>query len=130
MATAKAPLATRIRELLSEATAEDVKVIDEQIAAKQAEIETLKSDRKLLADAAGTPEGVVRIPASDIPARRKKVLAYLKANGPKSSVALAEQTGINRQGPGNLASVLAYEWFHVSPEGMVTLTDKGDRAIV
>lgn len=144
-ATKVPPLATQLRELLAKATKEDVDLIDVQIEEKEQELATLRADRKMLAQAAGIEEpvkrggwprgrksqaddsGVTKM-ASDIPARRKKVLAYLRANGVKSLQALSEQTGIARQGPGNLASVLACEWFHTSPDGLVTLTDKGDRA--
>jgi len=49
----KTPLAQQLRELLSQATAEDVKEIDAAIETKQAEIDALKADRKMLAQAAG-----------------------------------------------------------------------------
>lgn len=152
--TPPAPLATQIRDLLSKATPDDVKALDEQIEAKQKEIDDLKSDRKLIAQAAGVEEtkkrgGWPRKPkvaeatapsaakpsgqgpnyAVDLTDKRKKALIAVRAagNGGISMDTLAARTGINRQGPGNLASVIAYEWFHLSPEGYVTTTDKGDR---
>jgi hypothetical protein len=40
---------------------------------------------------------------------------------------LSAATRISRQGPGNLAAVVKHDWFHVSPENMVSLTSAGDR---
>jgi hypothetical protein len=40
---------------------------------------------------------------------------------------LSAQTRIARAGPGNLSAVVTHEWFHVSPENMVSLTSAGDR---
>lgn len=53
---------------------------------------------------------------------------FLRANGAKPMAEIANRLGINRKGPGNLHNVLSYEWFHINPEEIVSLTDKGDRA--
>lgn len=57
--------------------------------------------------------------------KRRKVVAYLRTTGMGKAVqAISEGTGIARQGPNALSAVLAHEWFHTNPDGIVTLTDR------
>jgi len=69
-----------------------------------------------------------RYTGADLTDKRKIALKHLRAVGGSCSLdTLSAATRIARQGPGNLASVLAHEWFHVSPENIASITDKGDR---
>jgi len=143
-------VAVRLRELLAAATPDDVQEIDAEIALKEEELAKLRANRKLLAAAVGLEEpkrgpgrrtgakasgakaeeagGPPKVAwGGDLTERRKIALKHLRAVGQCSLDALSTATRIARQGPGNLSAVLAHEWFHVSPEHMVSLTDKGDR---
>lgn len=154
---AKVSVATQLRDLLTKTTKEDVEEIDAEIAAAEESLGKLRATRKMLAQAIGLEEprkpwtrkakaepsangsAAAKSPASstrdayanpkDIDERRRKALMAIRAslNKSLSKESLSQKTGIAFQGPGNLASVLAHEWFHLSPDGHVTLTDKGDR---
>lgn len=141
-------VASQLRDLLGQATQADVDEIDAEIAAKDEEIAKLRANRKMLAQAIGLepekkhwtqqrkpkppkePKAEEAKPSSDPKERRQIVLRHLRAVGSCSLDTLSAQTRISRFGPGALGAVLAHEWFHVSPENMVSLTDKGDKASV
>lgn len=59
--------------------------------------------------------------------RRKKVAVYIFANGAKSHQKLSEACGIAKVGPICLSQVVGCDYFHVAPDGIVSLTDKGER---
>jgi hypothetical protein len=49
-------------------------------------------------------------------------------HGPKPKAVIAEKCGIGQRGIGSISSVLAgCDWFHVNPDGVVSLTEKGKR---
>ncbi len=151
-------VATQLRDLLAKATAEDVKELDAEITAKESELDKLKANRKLLAQAVGIEEpkqhwtrrkkaangGDTAKPASaasssssasgpaaagtDLMEKRRKVLRWVKENGEKHLDRVSQGTGISRFGPGALGTVVIHEWFHTTPDGTLKLTDKGDRA--
>lgn len=152
--TEKIPLATQLRELLAQTTADDVKDLDAQILAKQAELDALKADRKMLAQAAGIEEpkkhwtqtrkakaapsangattertvGQSVYDSYDLAPRRKQLLAWLAANGSKHIDKVSGGTGIPLQGPGCVSHCIkGCDWFHLDPERYVSLTDKGER---
>lgn len=60
--------------------------------------------------------------------RQRLVIETLKRHGGSMVVErLAEAAGISRFGMGSLANVLKSDLFHTNPNGLVTLTSKGDR---
>lgn len=67
-------------------------------------------------------------PKDQVLTKREKVVAYLMANGPKPKAVVAEKCGIGTRGMGAIGSVLdGCEWFHTNPDGIVSLTEKGER---
>jgi hypothetical protein len=118
---------------------------DQVAAAYQAEIGKLLAVRKVVAAKLGVkaerkkrepkpkPAGNPPHPGAgangvNLDGKRRKVLTWLKANRPVHVDVLSEKVLIGRPGPHGLAAVLQYEWFHVDGDGVVSLTDKGDRA--
>lgn len=77
---------------------------------------------------AGTAGAVARGIAAVVEEKRRRVALYLMANGPKLKEAVGKACTIAVQGPGCLSRVLECDWFHVNPDGMVSITDKGERA--
>lgn len=135
----KAP-GVNIIDAFKSATAEDLESLQDQISDVEKQLEGLYAIEKALniringkpawkgkgkggksASSAAPPQGVTD---SALLAKRQKVAAYLKANGPKSTQKISEVTGISQRGPGCLSVVLACDQFHTNPDGMVSLTGK------
>jgi len=125
--------------MLNAATADDLENVRGRIAELGKELDGLRAVEKLLdVRLNGKPERAkpqrrVKLSPSFAAAgnsglqeRQKKVLMHLRARGGLTKAQLSKETGIALQGPNCLAVVLDLDWFHVSPEGMVTLTSKGD----
>jgi hypothetical protein len=66
---------------------------------------------------------------SKLEEKRRKVIDYLRANGPKSREKVADATGISKFGPGSIGSVLADERFHISADGIVSTTTRAERGV-
>ena len=129
-------------DVFESSTHDDLDAVREQIKSYQAKLAGLEAveralDRKLngkkerakptkkstpsSADSNGEP-------SPNLIDKRRKVAAFITANGQKSRTKIAESVGISTQGMNNINTVLDCDWFHVSPEGMVTLTVVGERA--
>ncbi len=61
--------------------------------------------------------------------KRRKIALYILANGPKSQTKLSESLGISRQGRGCLSSLIGHDWFHIDPQGIVSVTAKCENEI-
>lgn len=61
--------------------------------------------------------------------RRRKVVRYLMANGSKSRQKVAEANGIGFAGRSCITEVLNCKSFHVTPDGMVTVTGLGEESV-
>jgi hypothetical protein len=137
-------MSQKLLDALAEAKPEDLKEIQAKIEEKQKEIDALKAVQALLniringkpARAAPGPKKKKGIdptaPAGTNPGplmeRRRKVAIWLAANGPKSKTKIGETLGMATAGPNNINQVLDFpDWFHVSPDGMVRLTDAGEK---
>lgn len=138
-------VASRLRDLLGEATEADVKEMDAEIEAAEETLAKLRANRKLLAQAVGLEEPKkhwtqqrkakaepatkpAAAESKDMGEKRKTVLKHLRSVGGSCQLdALSAATRISRYGPGALGTVLAHEWFHVNGDGLATITDKGDR---
>lgn len=60
--------------------------------------------------------------------KREKIVAYLLEHGPKPKAVVADKCGIGTRGVGSIGTVLAgCDWFHTNPDGIVSLTEKGER---
>lgn len=59
--------------------------------------------------------------------RRMTVVKYLQSNRPCTKDKLSEVTGYAQTARLNLGQVLDCDWFHVNPDGVVSLTEKGSR---
>lgn len=146
-----ASVASQLRDLLTRATEADVAEIDAEIAAKEGELASLRANRDLLAKAVGlepakrtwsrkkkdddgaaaptSPAGSAAPRGGDgLVEKRRKVVKWVKANGAKHLDKVSEGTGISRFGPGALGSVVIHDWFNVTPDGTVKLTEAGERA--
>lgn len=77
---AQAPLAEQLKALLGRASVEDVKEIDDKIAAAEREVDSLRAVRKLLAQAAGMVDP--RIEAMRKARKMKKTMKVLKKSIP------------------------------------------------
>lgn len=135
--------ATDFLAVFNSATADDLARIQGSIAVKEKELDGLRAIEKILAvkingapiraahgakKAARAAEAAGADSTASVMERRKKVLMYLRANGAKSLDKISEATGISRLGPNCLTVVVRCDWFHTSPENIVSVTDKGDRA--
>lgn len=142
-----ASVASQLRDLLTRATEADVAEIDAEIAVKKGELASLEANRDMLAKAIGMEpakrawsrkpkdeSAPAAAPAAkpaagtDLVEKRRKVARWIKANGAKHLDKVSEGTGISRFGPGALGSVVLHDWFHVTPDGTVKLTEVGERA--
>lgn len=131
-------------ESLEGATEEDLAAVRRQIADHLKAADKLKLVEKILdaqinglkkrvapqrnTEADGVPPTWTGSSNQDtIKERQGKVAKYLLANGAKSKTKVGEANGIAAGGRCNLGMVLDCEFFHVTPDGMVCLTDKGER---
>jgi len=128
--------------LVGKATADDLKAVDEAIAAKEREIDSLRAVRKVIALATGAESAQGRkkpqAARSDSPAggangnpnrtvsdeRREKIAKYLYANGKTGSAALCRVLSIPT---GSITATLAHPWFVTGSDG-ISLSELGRKA--
>lgn len=136
MATAK----TDILQAFEEASEDDLALVRLKMADLEKQLDALRAvekcldirlngkvDRRKKPAAASRPtESAAAIADGVMHEKRKKVAAYLRANGAKPLQKLSEITGISMRGPGCLSVVVTHAWFHVNAEGIVTLTAQGN----
>lgn len=122
-------------EAMEAATIEDLLAVRKKIEACEDQLKLLRPLERLLAQKLGEQSttdnnrpAAPRPPSSSLAQKRKKVLDYLAKNGAKSRTKVAEDAGISRTGRGNIHEVLTHDWFCVEADGMVSLTEAGDRA--
>lgn len=138
------PVGDELLKLMGKATAEDVKAMDDAIAAKERELDGLKAVRKMLAlavgietpkkpgPAKGTPS---RAPRADAPLpdgsgrtvgdeRREKFARYLLREGATTGGVLCNRLDIPNS---NITTLMQHPWFKSGPKGY-ELTDLGRKA--
>lgn len=91
---------------------------------------TKRGPNKKKAEKAEEKAAIVQTSGNDAE-KRKRILVYLRANGPKSKTKLSEVTGIAMHGPSSLGSLVNnHPWFHVDADGMVKTTSAGDSVVI
>jgi len=133
-------VAQDLLEALNSATKEDLEAIRKRIDETEGLLASLRGLYRLLSTRFGEKEErppkpqrqTMTVPQEGdfaLNEKRRKVAMYLVANGPKSQTKLSEVTGIARTGPGCISKVVAHAWFHVDPQGVVSVTAVGEDAI-
>ncbi len=106
--------------MLRAAGADDLPLLDEEIAELDRQIEQLKNERSSLVSAKKLID--IKLHGSLIgrrggkqkEERREAVYKLLSSSGPLAAGAIQEQTDIPK---GSLTSLLNHEWFERTPEG-------------
>lgn len=117
-------------EMFNKATEEDLEEVRTQIADLRAQMDSLTEVEKVLAKKfePKAPRAYVRKPKASVDEKTNKVLDYLFVNGSKSTQKISESTGIAKMGNGCLSHIVADRTlFHVNPDGIVALTEEGQK---
>lgn len=129
-------MVTDIIEAINSATNDDLKIVRNKIAEMTAQLCAMKMAEKLIATRLGSTNDSIAArtskprgtPKESMDDRRIRVAKLVYESGPMTKRQITDTTHINQAGPGCLSQVVSCDLFHVSPDGVVSLTDEGERA--